>query len=362
MAVTSIAALLALDPAPALSQSDKVAEHYRGKRLTVVVNNAPGGSTDAWLSLLARHLGRHIPGKPRVLLSHRGGGGGIVGTRYLLEVARPDGYTIGGLGSGMVRGQAIGDVPEEVDLRKFTIFGGVNEVSIAYARRAIFPEGVKTLLKREPTRRPFFPATTTKDDASVRHYVWLKLLGYEPGKDYKHLSGWPGGAAEVYLAMQRGEVDFGDTRIGGFKTSVMPLVEEGIAVPIWQSGMFNDEGKVVRHPAFPKISTFVETYEQHVGKITPGPDWEFLSWRRATESPLRPLVAPPGTPQHLVDGLIDALRKMQSDPAYQRDQEKLYGTKEAVHVVGDAARKAVMEVIEGSKKSKRFFEEHIEKF
>ena len=361
MAVALTAAVLC-GPTPALSQSDPVEEHYRGRRLTIVVNNNPGGSTDAWLSLIARHLGKHIPGKPRVLLAHRGGGGGTVGTRYLLEVSRPDGYTIGGLGSGMVRGQAIGDVPEEVDLRKFAIFGGVNEVSIAYARRAVFPDGLKTLVMRKPTKRPFFPATTTKDDSSVRQYLWMTLLGYQAGKDFKHLAGWPGGASEIYLATQRGEVDFSDTRIGGFKRSVMPLVEEGIVAPIWQSGMYDDAGKVVRHPAFPDVPTFTEVYEKNVGKVPGGPEWEFLHWRRATESPLRPLVAPPGTPQHLVEGLVKALRSMQADPGYQKDQEKLYGTKDSVHVFGDAARKAVINVIEGSEKSKRFFEEYIKKF
>lgn len=357
-----LCAVFFFDPTSALSQSDKVEQHYRGRRLTIVVNNNPGGSTDTWLSLLARHLGKFIPGKPRVLLAHRGGGGGTVGTRYMLEVAKPDGYTIGGLGSGMVRGQAIGEVPEEVDLRKFVIFGGVNEVSISYARRATFPDGLKSLVMRKPTKRPFFPASTTKDDSSVRQYLWLTLLGYQAKKDFKHLAGWPGGASEIYLATQRGEVDFSDTRIGGFKRSVMPLVEEGIAAPIWQSGMYDDSGAVVRHPAFPQVPTFTEVYEKNVGKISGGPEWDFLHWRRATESPLRPLVAPPGTPQYLVDGLIQALRSMQADPAYQKDQKKLYGTTEPIHVLGDAARKAVLNVIDGSGKSKKFFEEYIKKF
>ena len=73
-----------------------------------------------------------------------------------------------------------------------------------------------------------------------------------------------------------------------------------------------------------------------------------MAWHRSTESPSRPLVVPTSTPQYLVDALIKALSDMQKDPAYQRDQEKLYGTRESIHMLGDAARKAVNNVIEGS--------------
>lgn len=126
--------------------------------------------------------------------------------------------------------------------------------------------------------------------------------------------------------------------------------------------MYDDAGAVVGHPALPNVPTFTEVYEKNVGKVSGGPEWEFLHWRRATESPLRPLVAPPGTPQYLVDGLVKALRSMQADPAYQKDQKKLYGTTDPIHVRGDAARKAVINVIDGSAKSKRFFEQYINKF
>ena len=367
LAVTVLVVYGPPPPAPALSQqaptgSDPVAKHYRGKRLTIVVNFSPGGSTGTWLSLVARHIGRHIPGNPRVLLKYRPGAGGMVGSRYMLEVTRPDGYTIAGLGGGMVRTQAIGKMPKQVDLRKLVIFGGVNEVTIAFARRKIFPDGIKSLAKHEPKQRPFFAATAAKDDSAVREYVWMKLLGYKPLKDFKVLTGFPGGSAEFILAMQRGEVDFSDTRIGGFKTSVMPLVKEGIAVPMWQSGMSDDQSNIVRHPAFPNIPTFIEVYEKYVGRIVPSAEWEFLAWHRSTQSPLRPLVAPTGTPRYLVDALIKALRDMGKDPAYQRDQEKLYGTRESIHVLGDAARKAVNSVIKGSAKAQRYFQEHVKNF
>jgi hypothetical protein len=53
---------------------------------------------------------------------------------------------------------------------------------------------------------------------------------------------------------------------------------------------------------------------------------------------------------------------MQKDPAYQRDQEKLYGTRESIHVLGDVARKAVNSVIKGSAKAQRYFQEHVKNF
>jgi hypothetical protein len=206
LAVTVLVVYGPPPPAPALSQqaptgSDPVAKHYRGKRLTIVVNFSPGGSTGTWLSLVARHIGRHIPGNPRVLLKYRPGAGGMVGSRYMLEVTRPDGYTIAGLGGGVARAQALGEAPPGVDIRKLIIFGGVNDVTITFARRKIFPDGIKSLAKHEPKQRPFFAATAAKDDSAVREYVWMKLLGYKPLKDFKVLTGFPGGSAERILAM-----------------------------------------------------------------------------------------------------------------------------------------------------------------
>ena len=68
---------------------------YAGKSLTILVNYDAGGPTDLEARLLSRHLGRHIAGNPRIIVQNMGGAGGIVGTKYLGEIAPRDGTMLG---------------------------------------------------------------------------------------------------------------------------------------------------------------------------------------------------------------------------------------------------------------------------
>ena len=69
--------------------------YYGGKALTFVINFAAGGPTDIEGRVFAKHLGRHIPGQPAIVVQNMGGGGGITGVNYIGEVAKPDGLTAG---------------------------------------------------------------------------------------------------------------------------------------------------------------------------------------------------------------------------------------------------------------------------
>lgn len=68
---------------------------YAGKSLTILVNYDAGGPTDLEARLLSRHLGRHIAGNPRIIVQNMGGAGGIVGAKYLGEIAPRDGTMLG---------------------------------------------------------------------------------------------------------------------------------------------------------------------------------------------------------------------------------------------------------------------------
>ena len=93
------AVLLALAAACALDSSAAAQEpFYKGKRLTVMVNFAPGGSTDIEGRLFARHIAKHIDGQPAVVVQNMDGAGGLNGTAYVGEVAPKDGTMLGFLG------------------------------------------------------------------------------------------------------------------------------------------------------------------------------------------------------------------------------------------------------------------------
>src|SRR6187401_3449966 len=79
------------------SASAEAAEFYRGKTVTLVVSSSPGGGYDVMARTIAKYLGRHIPGNPRVVVSNMPGAGGIVAMNYLYRAAPKDGTFIGGV-------------------------------------------------------------------------------------------------------------------------------------------------------------------------------------------------------------------------------------------------------------------------
>ena len=69
--------------------------YYKDKRLTILINVAPGGATDTEGRLFARHLGKLIEGQPNVIVQHMEGAGGVVAAKYIGEVAPRDGTVVG---------------------------------------------------------------------------------------------------------------------------------------------------------------------------------------------------------------------------------------------------------------------------
>ena len=69
--------------------------YYQGKQIKVVVGFTSGGFYDRWARLLSRHMPKHIPGNPEMIVQNMPGAGSVVATNYVYSVAKPDGLTIG---------------------------------------------------------------------------------------------------------------------------------------------------------------------------------------------------------------------------------------------------------------------------
>ena len=105
-AMASIAALLALT-VPAGAQS--VEEFYRGKTVNILVGFTAGGGYDLYARVLGRHLGRHIPGNPQVVVQNMPGAGSLKATQYVYGVAPKDGTTLATVSRGMATDPLLGD-------------------------------------------------------------------------------------------------------------------------------------------------------------------------------------------------------------------------------------------------------------
>ena len=76
---------------PVSVSADPIADFYKNKRMRIVQGSAPGGGYDMYARTLARHLPKHIPGNPRILVQNKPGAGGIVSANYIYNVAKQDG-------------------------------------------------------------------------------------------------------------------------------------------------------------------------------------------------------------------------------------------------------------------------------
>src|SRR5437773_12032442 len=121
LALLTALSVLAFAAAPAAAQS--VADFYRGKTITMVVGTSPGGDYDLRLRMVARHIGRHIPGNPTVVVNNMPGRGGLVVANWLATVAAKDGTAAAAITQNLTVHQATGASCIKFDVRKLNWMG-----------------------------------------------------------------------------------------------------------------------------------------------------------------------------------------------------------------------------------------------
>src|ERR1700733_7877312 len=120
----ALSGLLALACMPA--SADPVADFYAGKQIRFIIRTTPGGDYDEYTRLLARYMGRHIPGNPSLIPVNMPGGGGITAANYMAQVAPRDGTVIGIVSQGLAADQALGmSAGLKADLREFNWIANV---------------------------------------------------------------------------------------------------------------------------------------------------------------------------------------------------------------------------------------------
>ena len=122
-----LTAVILLSPPP-LSRAD---DFFAGKSITISTFTPPGGSYDTYARLLARHIGRFIPGRPTVIVLNQPGAGGLVALNYAGKVAPRDGTFLTLVGVGLLLQEATGGQGMQVSLRDFRWIGNFSKVTNA---------------------------------------------------------------------------------------------------------------------------------------------------------------------------------------------------------------------------------------
>src|SRR6058998_4094210 len=147
LALSTLAIVLAAGGGAARAQS-----FFEGKTVRLVVGFAPGGGFDTYARVVSRHMGRHIPGNPTIIVENMTGAGSLIAANHTYKVARPDGLTIVNFHGNQVVGQLLGREGIEFDARRFKYVGVPMRDSAACALTKA--SGVTTLEQWRSAKTP----------------------------------------------------------------------------------------------------------------------------------------------------------------------------------------------------------------
>jgi tripartite-type tricarboxylate transporter receptor subunit TctC len=222
-----LAIVAAATMAPAAAQ-----DFYKGKTLTIVVGFTPGGGFDLYARVLARHMGRHIPGNPDVIVQNMPGAASLKSVLYLDTAAPRNGTVMATFNFGQIGDSRMMPEKVKVDFREFSWIGSISQdLTICYTWHAL---GIKTLARLWPELQrhgTIHMGLTGIGSSSDINQKILKEIFKIP---LQQVAGCPG-SAEERLAVERGELD-GDCGDCGAWSSIPQERIEGAKInPIVRS-------------------------------------------------------------------------------------------------------------------------------
>jgi tripartite-type tricarboxylate transporter receptor subunit TctC len=283
---------------PAAAQN--VEDFYRGKNVVIAIGFSVGGGYDLYARLLARHLGKHIPGQPNVIAQNREGAGSQRLTLYLYNAAPRDGTFIGAFSRSMAVAPLIDKAP--FDATKFTWLGSIStDVSVCMTWHTSPISTFDDMLAK--------PFTVGGEGGGADPDVFALMLRNMFGAKLKLVSGYPG-TNDATLAMERGEVN----GVCGLSWSTVKarhtdwVKKRLVNFPV-QFGL-------QKEPDLPDVPAVID--------LAKGDEQvKMARLIMAGQAMARPYAAPPGVPADRKKALIAAFDATMKDPDFLADAQKL---------------------------------------
>jgi tripartite-type tricarboxylate transporter receptor subunit TctC len=300
LAVALIAAIV-LCVSPGFAQNAQN-DFYRGKTVTLVISSSSGGGYDIMGRTLARHISKHIPGNPRVIVTNMPGAGGIVAMNYFYRAAPKDGTYIGSVQNNLPFEPLLGTKEALYDATKFNWLGSPSiEVGLVAVWKNVPVSSIEDLKTRE--------ISMGSSGANSTPSFYARLINETLKTKMKIVVGYPG-QNEVYLAMERGEVDGFPSLFYNTLNATRPnwRNEKNIKL-ILQYGL-------EKEPALPDVPSALDL-------VTNPEDKQLLQAGLAQVTMGRPYLMPPGVPADRVAIMRKAFEDTLKDRAFLADARRL---------------------------------------
>ena len=297
--------------ASAARAQDAVESFYQGRQINLVVGYGPGGGYDLTARLIARHLGRFIPGHPSVAVQNMPGAGSLRAANWLYGAAPRDGGTIAVFGSDIALVALIGTNPgAQLDPRKLTWLGSSSS----------FGDDAYVLIVRADAKSPSITAARQPGGAPLvlggtgegaRDADVPKILHDALGLNIRQVLGYPD-SPSIVLAVERGEIE-GRT----FDLSSIRSIRPDWFKPRSGFNVLLQFARETRHPALADVPTARELATDDTARA-------LIAF---AETPLltmaRPFAAPPGVPDDRANALREAFRATHHDAQFLAEAARL---------------------------------------
>ncbi len=307
-----------------LPDGSEAASAFNPKRIKILIGFPPAGGHDLEARVIARHLPKYLRGKPSIIVQNMPGAGGMIQGAYIYNRSDPDGTTAAIFGSSHLQANILG-AGVEYDVAKMPIIWAVQSVRVGIVRDFLKARTAKDLTTMEASKIAVAGRSKT-DSSCIMGSMAMTLLGV---KDFKKVCAYAG-TAVIRGAVERGEATSFEASDAHFLGSgaFVEMYKKRMVVQLWQSGVLQADGKIVRAKTVNKNTpTFEEAYKATHGKDPSGPLWDaFKMLYNTVHSTLaRTLVLPPNTPRDIVDTLRTAIESMSNDRAFVKDWERVFG-------------------------------------
>jgi tripartite-type tricarboxylate transporter receptor subunit TctC len=297
--------ILAACPSEARSNGD----FYRGKQLSLLVGYGVGGGYDAYGRLVARHIGRYVPGQPAVVVQNMPGAGSLVATNYIYRIAPKDGSVFGIIARNMPLVGLIGNRQNvKFDPMRFTWLGSstsfAKDAYVLLVRKSASINSLAEL--RKPGGPPLVIGSTAEGASSDTIPTVMRDL---MGLNVKAISGYTD-SGQLFLAMDRGEINGRTVGLSAVRANKPEWL-----LPDGPMRILVAFGRTQRHPDYPEVPIARELAKGE----------RELRLIEAMEMPYRisrPFAAPPGVPAERARILQAAFIAVHEDKQFLADAEK----------------------------------------
>lgn len=276
---------------------------YEGKTIRLIVGFTAGGGYDAYTRTIGRHMGKHIPGNPAIIVENMPGAGSMISANYIYKAAKPDGLTVGHFIGGLFLQQLLGKPGIEFDAAKFNYVGvpAQDNFVLGIAKSTGIIDADAWLASKQIVKFGGVASGSGSDDIP-------NILKATIGLPIQLVSGYKG-TADVRLAFNSGEVSGLSNSWESTKSTWRKELETGELKLVLQATL-------KPHPEFPKLPMALNYAKTEEAK-------RLISTVARVHGPtVRPYVLPPSTPKDRVQIIRKAFMDTMNDPEFLAEAKK----------------------------------------